>query len=159
MQCGVFQDKLADWLGDELNPAERVEFEKHANQCAVCRKELEQLSHAARAVHMLRPSEAAVAAGVGRVALPVAATPRRWSVAAALLRYAAVIAFAFVAGFVSRGAPPTETAARPSLTATTPAAAAPPTIHPRIARNYQRAADQHPNASTLGLSLLSIARR
>ncbi len=40
MNCNDIKDLLADYLGDELESAERTQFESHLSTCAPCRAEV-----------------------------------------------------------------------------------------------------------------------
>ncbi len=43
MNCNDIKDLLADYLGDELESAERTQFESHLSTCAPCRAEVAEL--------------------------------------------------------------------------------------------------------------------
>ena len=43
MECKHAQEKLADYLGDELSSSCRVAFEDHLATCPECRREVEAL--------------------------------------------------------------------------------------------------------------------
>ncbi len=45
MNCNNIKDLLADYLGDELESAERMQFESHLSTCASCQAEVAGLVH------------------------------------------------------------------------------------------------------------------
>lgn len=156
MNCDQIRERLADYLGGELDEPQRSDFDAHVAECAPCREYVHGLRESVAAVEALRLPQAVALTRAAAIPVPsVARHPRVFL--AAILRYAAVILTAFAAGYFSRGSaenPPNTVDAKPQ-----PMIAAGESIHPEIAQNYQRVATQHPGASTLGLSLLSIARR
>ncbi len=106
MNCEEFELLLADELGGELDAADRTALEVHAASCAACRRERESL---AGAVATLRALPSAPGVRVERMGdrlvltptTAASARPRRpvnWSWR--LLRYAAGVAFAFLAGYL-----------------------------------------------------------
>ncbi|MBL8878052.1 MAG: zf-HC2 domain-containing protein [Phycisphaerales bacterium] len=158
MNCEQWRNQSADLVGDELPPAERGELESHARECASCGADLDDMRRVVQAVQALRPDDDSVALAAVSVPMPEG-FPRAGRAFVAIARYAAVIAFAFFAGYASRGGSQSDSAAQLAVKPANVNSTINPPIHPQIAQNYQRAADRHPNASTLGLSLLSIARR
>ena len=46
MNCNDTNELLADYLGDELESAERTQFESHLSTCVPCRAEVASLQHA-----------------------------------------------------------------------------------------------------------------
>lgn len=116
MNCDMFETLLPDALGDELAADRRAEFDAHATTCDRCRSEYESLVETARSLLSLpAPPDVSVVRTGGRLIIgrdsPSAggalrsAMPPRFD---AILRYAAVIALAFGAGYVARSATPTQ---------------------------------------------------
>ena len=107
MNCEQFEDLLADALGGELSSVKRAGFDGHVRDCARCRREFESASAAISAMRSL-PGPPVEAAAVGRDRLASAAESAPWMNREPnfrlppILRYAAVIALAFIAGYVVR---------------------------------------------------------
>ncbi len=115
MNCEEFEPHLADALGDELSPTDRVAFEEHVARCEACRGEYETARRALSELRSLpaprqvsmRDIDTALVPGVplrlhaadlgtGRVAQSHA-VPRRSFVR--VVRYAASLLIAFTAGY------------------------------------------------------------
>ena len=85
--------------------------------------------------------------------------------APALLRYAAVVALAFGAGYWMRGPGVSRSAASPIATGKNPDSALsdPLTddrpVNPAFVKGYRRATEEYPSASSFSKSLLALARR
>jgi anti-sigma factor RsiW len=113
MKCEDFEMLMADALGDELAEANRGEFEEHLGECARCRAEYEAGRATVRRMQavdgpavMAKPT---VPVGSGGLRLAAASgggprASRSFIQLAPLLRYAAVIAVAFIAGYGVRDA-------------------------------------------------------
>lgn len=76
-----------------------------------------------------------------------------WRIAAAALRYAAVILLAFALGFMARGWESGPANTRPAA----PSVRTPYEV--QFARNYTEVSREHPGTSSFGRTLLAIARR
>ena len=61
MNCDRTHQMLADYLGDELDAADREAFEQHLAGCHNCRAEAESLQAAVRALRQLPPPPSAAA--------------------------------------------------------------------------------------------------
>lgn len=104
MNCERFEMLLADALGDELAATDRAAFENHLAECDKCRSEYESLQQPLRAMRDLPGPEHVTVVRKGdrlviqseRTRSPFAA---RW-LSSGVMRYAAVIGFAFFAGYV-----------------------------------------------------------
>jgi|GEM_PF-6297576 len=176
MNDDQFQDMLADYLSGELDADRAAEFRAELESNEQRRRLAEELQAAAAALESNLISEEQAEAAVGSLAWddienqtqphadPVAgrtqpgyeqASPhsRRW---AGVLRYAAIIAFAFGGGYLSRG--------RETVEQTTPASLAPPAfvsapLNEEYVAKYVKAAREYPQSSTFTRSLLMVARR
>ncbi len=107
MNCEQFENSLPDALGGELSADQRAEFDKHVRVCERCRREFESTSAALSAIRSLpAPPVEAMAIGRDRFVTEAEFAPRTSGGPILqlhpLLRYAAVIAIAFVAGYVVR---------------------------------------------------------
>ena len=108
MKCAEFENLLPDALGDELSDGDRFQFEAHAAACAKCGREYESL----RATVMdSRSLPAPSRIRVERIGerLIIAQAGARWrgpehAWSGALLRYAASVLIAFVAGYAAHSA-------------------------------------------------------
>lgn len=109
MTCEEFELLLADDLGGELRGSDRAAFEEHVASCATCRREHESLVGAVGRLQMLPAAPGVRVERMGdRLILTSSPTASgrgsrsvRWS--RGLLRYAAGIALAFLAGYFAHG--------------------------------------------------------
>jgi anti-sigma factor RsiW len=100
---------MADALGGELTGQDLARFESHLSECQACRTEYQSMSATVAAMRTIPGPESKTARP-----LPLLKTSGRrdrplWMRSLAVLRYAAIIAIAFVAGYAARGvsqAPP-----------------------------------------------------
>lgn len=104
MNCERFETFLADALGDELAAVDRVAFEHHLAECDKCRSEYESLQQPLQAMRDLPgPEHVSVIRQGDRLVIQsgraTSRSPVRW-LNSGVMRYAAVIAFAFLAGYV-----------------------------------------------------------
>jgi len=110
MNCEEFELLLADELGGELADSNRAAFEDHVASCAACRREHESLVGAVGRLQSLPTAPGVRVERMGdRLLLtpsPTASGHRSWSMrwSRGLLRYAAGVAIAFLAGYFARGA-------------------------------------------------------
>jgi hypothetical protein len=81
------QEQLSAYLDDELLPAERLQIERHLDDCAACRSDLEELRTVGWAIGQLREPR----------------TPRSFALEPALFAPAAPVVSAFGSGVASRG--------------------------------------------------------
>jgi len=139
-----FEQRMADYLGAELEPIERAEFERLLAADPAAQKRVDALRTLAAAVRELPATVP-----------PVAPQPLIWKRVMVVLRYAAVILLAFAAGYGVRGAGggPPETV---RTVAAVPAAAR--SVTDSFAERYARAVAAKPGASTLSHALLAMGR-
>lgn len=103
MNCETFEMLMVDALGDELAASDRPAFEAHLAECERCRSEYEASRRAVGLMVSLPGPEHMTVERQGdrlviqRAGLAPAFASRRFG--AALLRYAATILVAFVAGY------------------------------------------------------------
>ena len=95
MNADEMRDKLADYLGDELQPEERRRFEEYAATDPSFAAEVESLRETLRAMRSLDESAGEASSGTTHGSARMA-----WARAPALLRYAAIILLAFSAGYL-----------------------------------------------------------
>lgn len=157
--CSTNRLLLADYLANELTPDERRAFEDHLRTCEPCRTHAESLGAVQRSLLSAAGSlDAANARTASLTPAPASLrvhTPHVSHVAIRVARplaLAASLALAFAAGYFAR----TPHAMSTPLTPSTRNADA--TI-PRVARDYLKAAQSTPTASSFTWSLLSVARR
>jgi predicted anti-sigma-YlaC factor YlaD len=98
MNCNEFELLLADAIGGELGNADRPVFERHLAECATCRKDYETTLGTVSRLRSLSAAEPGVVNPV-RAGSLIRPSPPPW--ATSLLRYAASILIAFVAGYVA----------------------------------------------------------
>jgi hypothetical protein len=175
MNRDEFEQKLAEYLGNELDPAERVAFEQElmgawrgadradpaggesprevVNALLAARERIREnlvYPEAAedRAAHISLPRGSPSAAARRRRLVRVATTA---------LRYAAVFLIAFGAGYLVHGrAVPSSVAAAP--VANVEHAGSPPLgVSPRLAENFERVTRSYPQLSTFERSLITLA--
>jgi anti-sigma factor RsiW len=143
-------DLLADYLGHELSPSDRARFERSMAADAEFAEEVAEMQRALAAMRSLEaPAEL-----VGTE--PRTALRFRPSQAATLLRYAAIVLFAFVAGYAARWATAGGRSS-PSIAAPAPEPArngAPGDFEQRFAEAYGRSAGR----SDLARSLIALSR-
>lgn len=124
MNCKEFELLLADELGGELADTDRAAFDEHLANCPACRREHESLAGAVGRLQSLpaAPSVRVERLGERLMLTPTAAMRRSVSTSwmSGLLRYAAVVAFAFLAGyFVHATKVPSATTLAPSSVVST----------------------------------------
>ncbi|MCP4251630.1 MAG: hypothetical protein GY778_31720 [bacterium] len=121
MNCDRAQGLLPDYLGDEIDPADRQQFDEHLAACPACREEAESLGAALQTLRQLPPPAVAadVVADPGRRQLiyPMRA---RWY---RPLAYAAMLVIGVGIGWFVRPnpAPAPDLRAVPSITTPAPA--------------------------------------
>jgi ferric-dicitrate binding protein FerR (iron transport regulator) len=97
MSIDPLQEKLADYLGDEMTAVERRQFERELTQHPELEQEAEQL----------RLTLAAMRGQWARPAVPTSTSAARWNSMqrrrASWWRYAAAAMLAFAGGFIVRG--------------------------------------------------------
>lgn len=105
MNCQDFENRLPDALGGELAESDQARFDAHLSDCEKCRDEYDSLKNAVGRMQSL-PEPGAVAIrriGDGLFLTPsngIPARAPRWTQRSrTLLRYAAVILLAFIAGY------------------------------------------------------------
>ncbi len=76
MNCDRAWELLVDYLGEELEPADRRAFEEHLAQCDQCRIEAESLQDALQALRQLPPLSPAGLEADGRFPGPEPRTAR-----------------------------------------------------------------------------------
>lgn len=107
MNCEEFELLLADELGGELADSDRAAFETHLASCANCRREHGSLEGAVGRLHSLPAAPSVRVERMGDRLILTSLVPVRgirpvnWS--RGLLRYAAGIALAFLAGYLVHG--------------------------------------------------------
>lgn len=104
MSCADFELLMAEALGDEIGAADRARLDAHLRDCAACREAFAEAGEAVGLLRRLPGAEddllaARTAAGQERWTSkgPGASGGRRWLLP--MLRYAAVVAAAFAAGY------------------------------------------------------------
>lgn len=160
MNCTQLEPHLPDLLGGELSPELGLACAAHLADCGTCRARVEALQDVQA---LLRDA----ATGAERLPLRAiggmsrSARPAPTSIARpmfAVLRYAAVIVLAFLAGFATRapGKPVTPAGSSAVAPAAGPGELA---SNPRLQREYREIASAHPEATSFGRTLLLLARR
>ena len=108
MNCERFMDLLAEALGDELPPTMQTEFDTHVASCANCRREYESMRDTMSTLRQLPPAPEVSIRRLDDSLVFGRSTDLRRSPRlrpGVLLRYAAVILLAFLAGFATRRGP------------------------------------------------------
>ena len=138
MNCIELNERLADYLGGELDPVEAEAVDAHLAGCAACRAEVANHRQTLSALGMLDTVDSAEAARQTRSLVVITRRPpwMRWGLVA--LRTAAVLAAGVVLGRVAlpQSAPPVivqepPPVVRPAESAPTVLAAATSPVHPR----------------------------
>lgn len=164
MNCQQFDQQLPDFLGGELSAQHSVDCAEHIATCAACRTRVGGLQD----VQALLQSATAGAERFPANAVTVRSQSSPASRAAnvrpliAILRYAAVIAIAFLAGFATRGPGPrsqSATIVKGSGPETPAINVVDPVANPRLQREYREITSAHPEASSFGRTLLLLAKR
>ena len=145
IDCKQFEQLLADALGDELSDADRALFDAHLTDCGACRSEYQSLAGAIETVQtrLTLPDALAVSADSAQ------ASRYRPASGWAITRYAAAIAFAFLAGYLLRGTNPPAPAPDSNDGAT---AHRSDTVQEQLVIAHQRA----PQASSFAKSMLAV---
>jgi anti-sigma factor RsiW len=103
MNCREVKELLADYLGDELGPAQRHGIREHLAACALCREDIAGLSGVLTELKQVPDVSAdqavALTRGLGG-GRAESARPGRWRLAA--VRYAAVLMLGIGLGFLLR---------------------------------------------------------
>ncbi len=103
MNCERTRDMLADYLGEELAPAERQAFDSHLSACERCRSDVDSLQAAVCALRQLDPPPTPLAAPQPAPRRPVASI---WPGGAFQpLAYAAMLLIGVGIGWIARPAP------------------------------------------------------
>lgn len=155
MTCKHVRDQMADFIGGELSAEQTAVVRDHLASCDACAREARGLQAAAAVVEAGDLSATAAAAKaltidwetIERAAQSTAKSTRIRPRAAALLRYAAVIAIAFAGGYLARG--PRLAGPETRTMVTDPEMA--------LARRYETASRSYPHASEMSKSLLALA--
>lgn len=148
MNCDAFLAGLAEYLGDELDPAAQAAADAHLSGCAACRSQVDGLVRARDAVESMVPHAEHAEARVVGLAMP--SEPPRLNLlrrVARPLAVAAGLAIAFGLGYAARGP-----AAMPPGQPIEQASAS-------LTETYARAARSAPATSSLTWGLMSIANR
>lgn len=140
LSCAQVDDLLPEFSTGELDAAQSRAIEEHARTCDACAREIAGWTRASGLIHRAATEEEPIriAAPTRRSTIPLFARP---------LALAASLALSFALGlFAGRsGSSPT-----PQLAAET---------RESIASRYREVAAASPRSSSLGLALMSIARR
>lgn len=157
MNCPAFHERLAEYLADELPAADRSAAEAHAAECADCRRMASELAAAEQVLRSGIVADALSEAAVRGLSLPRVAGRHGPVVRMTLmpLRYAAMIAAGFLAGYALRGsaAPDTRSPA-PAVGGVHVASA----VHHTLVSRYQAAEAAYPEAPAFSRSLVALAR-
>lgn len=155
--CSINRERLADYLASELTPDERRAFEDHLISCEPCRAHAESLGAvqrsllaAAGSLDAANARTASLTPAPASLRIPAPQVSRVATRIARPLALAASLALAFAAGYFSRA---------PRATPLTPSTRNADATIPRVARDYLKAAQSTPTASSFTWSLLSVARR
>ncbi len=108
MNCERFLDRLAEALGDELSPTMQTEFDTHVASCARCHREYQSMQDTMSTLRQLPPApEVSIRRLDDSLVFGLSTDLRRLARfrPSAMLRYAAVILLAFLAGFATRRGP------------------------------------------------------
>lgn len=143
IDCATFETLLADAIGGELNDQDRIAFESHVNSCNSCRAEFRSMVATIETVRNRLSSDNAAASTTH----PPAPSPRRRRRGVTLLRYAAAVAVAFLAGYGFRG-----TTTGPTSPNTVDARAGAITVEQQLVIAHRRA----PKASAFTKSVLAV---
>jgi len=115
MNCEEFEPLLADALGDELSPTDRVAFEEHVARCDACRGEYESARRTLSELRSLPAPRRVSTNDIATVLVPGTTLPLRTRKSGTerstpshpaphrsvirVLRYAASLLIAFTAGY------------------------------------------------------------
>lgn len=175
MTCNDLEAYLVDYLGGELEPAAVEAIESHLRACPACEAEVHGLRGVVATLDATRLPLDSVAE-MARPA-PVSAGHRQWRglsgdsqtpsirLFTTVLRYAAVILFAFYIGWWYRGdasgSPSSGAGGSPApIVFEAPTAAwRAEAINPQVAAGFEAAAAAFPRSSSFSRSLLAFARR
>ncbi|MBU0638208.1 MAG: zf-HC2 domain-containing protein [Planctomycetes bacterium] len=156
MNCAMFRERLADYIGGELEPEQHAVFATHVSECPTCRAEVRALQAAAAVLDAGVLSREEAAERTATLAPPVAVAARvprlarRPRMIYAALRYAAVVALAFGAGYGARGWRVTPVESPPVVVVERQ-------INPRLVHRLEQAAKRFPRSTSLSWSLLCLA--
>ena len=139
---------MADYLGGELSPADRLRFEAYLNTDPELAGEVAGLE---RTLATLQQLDAPGNVAQPRTEANHTGAPRWWIAAA--LRYAAAVAIAFLAGYSLRGPAAESPVSSPTRLVRNDAPDSRSTYWHRVAVAYSRRA----NGSGLGRSLVALA--
>jgi len=156
MNCAELQDVLADYLAGEASADTVAAVRGHLADCTACRDEVTGLQAAAAVLESGLPTLEQAETAAASIGLPSTGRSARdagrsgaWSA----LRYAAVIAISFTAGFLSRPDAPRGSASQP--TAERPASPRPATVSQSFAERLAT----HPQGNLFSQALLAIAKQ
>ena len=163
MDCKDFEALLADAVGGELADADRPMFENHLASCAQCRRQYESLIGTVNVMQTLpTPMDVTVTRRGAQLIITEARTPtsnRRAWFSRGLLRYAASVLLAFIAGYAlhagvgsTPGGPQPETQARIHEVSSSPKTRG--TVRTALVDAYRR----NPQASTLAHCMAALSR-
>lgn len=153
-ECRFVDEHLADYLGNELSPADLATFRTHLAECPACSQRaagLADAQHALVSIAAPAPDDAFMG-----VPAPMLASERGGARgrSASSLALAASILLAFTAGYL------VGTPAPVPPTGPNPADAGPRQAElPRIAREYMHASRSLPASNSFAWALVSAARR
>lgn len=175
MNCDQFREILADLLADEISAGARLDAAAHARSCRRCAPMLIGLEAAQAGLRRHDVSLAEARAAADQVELPafsaIAKGHDKRRTVPPVLRYAAVIALAFTAGYFARGSGTAP--GEPNLSQTArlhPAGEADATTvnvlaggdlapSPQMIRKYREVSAALPASSDLSRCLVALARR
>ncbi len=152
--CQFVEEHLADYLGDELAPADLAAVRSHVAECPSCRQRIEGLADAQdrlASIAVSAPDDVSAAAMPPAVRAAPARSPRRFLTPHAL---AASILLAFVAGYLVGSPSRTPPPGQGSSTRAPRGAEL-----PRVAREYMHASRALPASNSFAWALVSAARR
>ncbi len=158
MNCNNIKNLLADYLGDELESAERTQFESHLSTCASCRAEVAELREV-QSVLQDAPDISIEQADQRSRCLEIRRRPA-WPMRTVFagLRYAAMLAFGVSLGWQLKPAAEQPIAADPRMDTLPVQTVATTDVHPAW---IEAAARINAGQSSFARSLaaLSTARR
>jgi len=108
MDCEQIQEKLADYLGQEMEPAERMAFEEHLAGCRRCGDEVGALRDTIRSLRELAPLPQAVPAAPLLASGRGGPAPGTRHYLRRSLAYAAVLLIGVGVGWSARPAAPSQ---------------------------------------------------
>ncbi len=154
MNCKNIKDLLADYLGDELESAERVQFESHLSTCAPCRAEVAGLQQVQS--ELTDAPDISIELADQRSRCLEIRRRRAWPMRTALagLRYAAMLAFGLGLGWQLKPAADQPVAGDPGTGAPPIQAVATTAVHPAW---IEAAAKMNAGQSSFARSLAALS--